>query len=186
MWVKLSVARRLTCLLSLYNIEVVVRFGGLLVLDVFLPCLICHVPAAYYPVPREPTNAAPITLLQESELREQSVRAFSFRVLNGSRDQQPRRNRDQHVDIVAVYRSRMYLHIFAHRDLPQQLPASHPGVTSQYLISVLCCPYQVVFEIPRSMASTFKVVHTPRLHHHANLMARLLKARGLRIPYRGL
>src|SRR5512136_2387697 len=84
------------------HLEVVVRLGWGLVLDVFGPHLICHVPAARDPVASCPQVLAPVALAQARELAQQLVRASPLQVLHGTRHRQAGRDRQQQMYMVPV------------------------------------------------------------------------------------
>jgi hypothetical protein len=82
--------------------------------------------------------------------------------------------------VVTVDRARIDRHLLGPRYLPQQFPASQPDIPSQYLVPMLRHPYQMDISNPIPSGSLVYNLASRKI-----IILRL-KARGLRIPYRGL
>src|SRR5258708_36855602 len=84
--------------------------------------------------------------------------------------------------MVTVYRPGVDRHLMATADFSQQLPCTQSHVPNQNRISIFGDPYDMIFAIPYRMTAGFR-----RLHNIEDATAsRRLKARGLRIPKKGL
>jgi len=164
--------------------EVIVWLVRLLFFDIFLPYLVRHVATRCHPIPPRPQVLAPVALPQLREFRQQLVRAFPLQELYRPRYRQLRRYPNQQMDVVSVDRTRIDNHFLATRNFPQQLSAAQANVSQQHRITVFRHPYQVVFAVPNRMASAFVIFHASILDPPPYPCR--LKARDLRIPYRGL
>jgi hypothetical protein len=83
--------------------------------------------------------------------------------------------------MVSVDRSRVDHKFQTLRDLAEYFAATLTYITAKDFIPVLRRPHKVILAIPHRVAATLVVFHL-----HKPSAIRRLKARGLRIPYRGL
>jgi hypothetical protein len=83
--------------------------------------------------------------------------------------------------VVTVNRSGIDHKFKALGDLAKQLPATLANIAAKYFKPVLRRPHEVVFAVPHRVTAALIVFH---LYKPSTF--RRLKARGLRIPYRGL
>ena len=84
--------------------------------------------------------------------------------------------------MVTIYRPRVDRHLVATADFTQQFPCSQPDIPNQDRVSIFGHPYEMIFAIPYRVTAGFR-----RLHNIEDATAsRRLKARGLRIPKKGL
>jgi hypothetical protein len=96
------------------------------------------------------------------------------------------RNSYQHMHMISIDRSCIDCHLLTMRYLPQQLTTSVPHISCQNLVPVFCRPHKVVLTIPNRVATLFVILHLRSITRGPGSVIRRLKARGLRIPYRGL
>ena len=64
--------------------------------------------------------------------------------------------------MVPVDRPGMDLHLLRTRNLPQQFPAALANVTSQYRMTILRHPNQMIFAVPHRMTAALVTLH-PRM-----------------------
>ena len=67
------------------NFEVVVRYLGLLILNIFLPHLVRHIAARRHPIAPTPEMLTPIPFAKRLIFRQQFVRALAFEILHRPR-----------------------------------------------------------------------------------------------------
>ena len=107
---------------------------------------------------------------------------LSLQVLHRARHRKVRRDREQQVNMVTVYRPGVDRHLVATADFTQQFPCSQPDIPNQNRVSIFGHPYEMIFTIPYRVTAGFR-----RLHNIKDATAsHRLKARGLRIPKKGL
>jgi hypothetical protein len=155
--------------------------GGLLLLDVSLPYLVCHIATRCDPIASHLQVLTPVAFPKTRIFTEQLVPAFSFHVLHGPGHRHIRQDADQHIHMVPVDRSRIDYQFDALRDLTQQFTAALPYITTKNFIPLFRRPHQVILAIPHRVAAMLVV-----FHHYKPSTIRRLKARGVRIPHRGL
>jgi hypothetical protein len=83
--------------------------------------------------------------------------------------------------MVTVYRPGVDRHFVATADFPQQLPCTQPLIPNQNWVAIFGHPYDMIFAIAYRMTAGFR-----RLHIKDATASLRLKARGLRIPEKGL
>ena len=124
----------------------------------------------------------PVALPQRLVLRQKLMGTLSLQVLHRARHRKMRRDREQQMNMVTVYRPRVDRHLVATADFTQQLSCTQPDIPNQNRVPIFGHPYEMIFTIPYRVAAGFR-----RLHNIKDATAsRRLKARGLRIPKKGL
>src|SRR5271154_2385279 len=105
-----------------------------------------------------------------------------LQVLHRTRHRKMWRDREQQVNMVAVYCAGVDRHLVAPADFSQQFPCALPDIPNQNRVAIFGHPYDMIFTIPYRVTARFR-----RLHNTKDATASLrLKARGLRIPEKGL
>ena len=150
-------------MLSLHNFKIIVWLWRLLALDILFPYFICNISARTKPIPTSPQVLPPILLPQQLVFAQQSVRTFSLQVLNLPRYRELRRYSYQQMDMIAINRTSIDNHFFAHRYISEQFSTPIPYISAQYSVPILCRPHQMILTIPNCMASAFIVFHTDRI-----------------------
>lgn len=69
------------------------------------------------------------------ELAQQLVRTAALQVLHSARHRQARRDRQQHVDMVAIDRPRAHRHLMRPRRLAQQFATANPNVAAKHRVT---------------------------------------------------
>ena len=153
-------------------------------LDILGPHLVRHIAAAGHPISPRPKVLAPVALPQYSELAQQFVRTATLQILDGARDREIRRDRQQHVDIIPIDRSGMHHHLVRSCRLAQQFATSFANISPQHLMAIFRHPNQMIFAVPNRVAATLVSFHPRNLQRNRRDPSRL-KAWGLQIPYSG-
>ena len=61
--------------------------------------------------------------------------------------------------MIAVNRTGIDIHFLTSGNLTQQLPAAASHISTQYLVTILRRPHQVILAIPDTVATSFVVLH---------------------------
>ena len=141
-------------------------------------------PLLAHPISPHPKVLAPVALPQYSELAQQFVRTATLQILDGARDREVRRYRDQHMDMIPIDRSGMHHHLVRPCCLAQQFATSFADIAAQYLMAIFRHPNQMIFAVPDRVAATLVRFHPHNLQRNRRDPSRL-KAWGLPIPYSG-
>src|SRR5258708_19091886 len=164
------------------NLEIVVRLFRFLIFDVLLPDFIGDIAAGGHPISPRPKMLTPVALPQRLVLRQKLMGTLSLQVLHRARHRKMRRNREQQMNMVTVYRPGMDRYLVATADFTQQFPCSQPDIPNQNRVSIFGHPYEMIFTIPYRVAARFR-----RLHDIKDATASLrLKPSGFRILTTGL
>ena len=155
-----------------------------LILDVFLPYLVGHVPARRHPVTPCPQMLAPVPPSQCGRFAQQSMRAPSPQKLYGPGHRNLRRYQDEHMHVVPIDRPSVDRHFQAPNNLPQELFGPQPNVPYQDHAPAPRNPHQVVFAVPSHVVTALVAFNTPDAK--SGRPSRRLNARGIRIPDKGL
>ena len=65
--------------------------------------------------------------------------------------------------MISVYRTCIDVQIMRSDNLSYELAAPQPHITAQHLVSIFACPDKMVFAIPYRVATTFVILHTPKI-----------------------
>jgi len=148
---------------GLRHLEVVVWFRWRLVFDVLHPDFVGDVATACYPVAAGPHVLAPVTFAQNAELAQQLMRTPSFQVLHRARHRQARRDRQQHVHMVAVDRPSVNNNFVRPSRLTQQFSTALPNVPAQHRMPILRHPDHMILAVPNGMAAALVRFHQATL-----------------------
>jgi hypothetical protein len=102
---------------------------------------------------------SPVSLSERLIFRQKLMGTLTLEILHRARHRQMRRNRQQQMHVISVYRPRADRHFMAQSYFPQQLPRPKPDITVQNRISILRHPNNVIFAIPDRMTARFRRVH---------------------------
>src|ERR1035438_5837565 len=119
-------------------------------------------PLVATPVSSRPQMLPPIALPQRLILSQKLMGTFSLQVLHCARHRKVRRDREQQMNMITVYRSGVDRHLVATADFPQQLSCTQPDIPNQNRVSIFGHPYEMVFTIPYRMTAGFRRLHTRR------------------------
>ena len=108
----------------------------------------------------------PIPLPQRLILRQKLMRTLSLEVLHRTRHRMLPGDREQQVNMVAVYRTGVDLHLVTTADFPQQLPCTQPDIPNQNRVPIFRDPYDMIFAIPYRMTARFRRLHNRRMLLH--------------------
>src|SRR6202049_4059025 len=84
-----------------------------LIFDVLLPDFIGNISTGCHPISTRPQMLTPIAFPQRLILRQKLMRTFSLEVLHRTRHRKVRRDREQQVNMVSVYRPGVDRHLVA-------------------------------------------------------------------------
>ena len=147
------------------DIEVIVRFGRRLVLDSLGPHLVHHIAAVGNPISPRAKVLTSIALPQNTELTQQFVRTATLQMLDRARNRKVRRDRQQHVDMIPIDRTRMDRHLVRSCRIAQQFATSLADIAAQHLMTISRHPNQMIFAVPDRVAATL-------VHFHLNNLQR--------------
>ena len=116
---------------------------------------------------------APSSVYAECRTRSVIYSSFFPSGLRGTGDGQPRRDRHQHVHMVAVDRSGMNNDLMRARRLTQRISASFPNVPAQRRIALLRHPDYMILAVPNRVAAALVGFHPPNLYWKARDPSRL-------------
>src|ERR1035438_9632039 len=122
--------------------------------------------AGCHPVSTRPQMLTPIALPQRLILRQKPMGTLSLEVLHRARHRQMRRDREQQVYMVTVYRPGVDRHLMATADFSQQLPCAQPNIPNQNRVSIFGHPYDMIFAIPYRVTARFRRLHNRRMLLH--------------------
>ena len=104
---------------------------------------------------KQSTTFDSLSKLNVNAPRLKLVRAPPFQKLHRLGYQQARRYSYQHMHMIPIDCTRIDYHFFASRNLSQQLTTPQPHITTQYRITILRYPDQMIFTTPNSVATMF-------------------------------
>src|SRR5664279_2378558 len=91
---------------------------------------------------------------------------LSLQVLHRARHRKMRRDREQEMNVVTVYRPGVDRHLVASTDFTQQFPCSQPDIPNQNRVSIFGHPYEMIFTIPYRVTAGFRRLHSMRMLPH--------------------
>ena len=106
-----------------------------------------------------------IALPQNTELTQQFVRTATLQMLDRARNRKVRRDRQQHVDMIPIDRTRMDRHLVRSCRIAQQFATSLADIAAQHLMTISRHPNQMIFAVPDRVAATL-------VHFHLNNLQR--------------